>query len=104
MIKYIVLVKLKSDVPPDKVEEVIQELKDLGRTVPEVKSGSVGKAFLSIPGRALDWDLAFVWEFENMEAVQRYGRHPFHGPMDARIRPYFERSTSVKYEFEPGTL
>ena len=110
MIRYIILIKIKADAPDGKVEEVIKELKDLANVVPEVKNGSVGKIFFSVDfvsGSSLlpsDWDIACVWELDNMEALHRYIRHPLHGPMDARIRPYFEKSTTVRYEFEPRVV
>ena len=110
MIKYVILIKIKADAPNGKLEEVLKELKDLGNIIPEVKNGSVGKISSSIDFvsgsnfSSSDWDIAVVWEFDNQEAIDRYIRHPFHGPMDARIRPYFEKSITSRYEFEPGVI
>lgn len=96
MYRQISMFKIKADAPPRKIDEIEEELRNLGRTVPEVKRARVART----PDSPL-WDLLFIWEFEDREAHQRYIRHPWHGPMDERIRPFFENWTGIRYDFEP---
>ncbi len=96
MYRQISMFKIKADSPAGKTDEILEELRNLGAIVPEVRKPHVARV-TDTP----DWDILFIWEFEDREAWQRYHRHPFHGPMDERIRPYFERATAVRYDFEP---
>lgn len=96
MLRQVTLLKVKADAPPGKIDEIADELRNLGSKVPEVK-----RPHVAILTDNPSWDVLFIWEFENREAHQRYVRHPFHGPMDRRIRPYFESITTVRYDFKP---
>ncbi len=96
MFRQITFIKVKPDAPPEKIDEILEELANLGTIVPEVKK----RHLVRITDNPA-WDMLFIWEFENRETWQRYVRHPFHGPMDRRIRPFFENLTTVRYDFQP---
>ncbi|GAB5593896.1 hypothetical protein Unana1_08796 [Umbelopsis nana] len=70
-----VLLKLKPGVTEDQAQAIQDSIIDLPNIIPGVLKSSVGKDF---GGRSKGFDIAWVFEFVDREALEVYNKHPAH--------------------------
>ena len=79
MIKHIVMFKLKEEAEGRDKAANVQQLKAMLEALParikEIKFFEVGVNFLQA---SIAYDLVLVSEFESLESLQRYQKHPEH--------------------------
>jgi hypothetical protein len=75
MIRHVVLCKFRPSASEKQRENVVNTLRALGQSIPEVREWSIGKQ--AIPSSTA-YDLAIVSGFENVGALEKYRNHPNH--------------------------
>ena len=87
MIKHIVMWKLKDSHEGMSKDECIvrikQDLEGLKSAIPEIKTMELGKNFNELP---VTYDVALYSEFESMEDLEIYQKHPEHVKVAQFIR------------------
>lgn len=99
MVHHIVLFKLKSEVTPEKVEEMMMTTRMQLLKIPEALSVKCGKRI--DPG--CEWPFFIAVEFESMDKLALYREHPIHVKyVEETIRPNVSERLALDYEMEPG--
>ena len=83
MLKHVVFLKFKKDVPESAIAEIEKGLGELPDIIPEIMEFQFGRDVLR---SERSYDFALVSEFENLEAMQRYQVHPAHQKVVAKIK------------------
>jgi hypothetical protein len=95
MIRHVILYKFYTSVSEERRRNVIDTLRALGQSIPEVREWSIGRqAFPS----STAYDLAQVSGFENVEALERYRKHPDHISAKNLLSEVADRAV-VDYEY-----
>lgn len=95
MIKHVVTFTLK-DMSPEQEEKLLAAFRALDGQIPEVKSFTMGR---NISDRDQTYTHCLVSEFEDMEAVGRYLKHPAHvAAIEEHLAPVMERRAVIDYE------
>ena len=84
-IRHIVCWKLNALTPRKKAEDaagIVAGLEALVGVVPEIRGLTVGP---DVAGNE-NWDVALIADFDDLEALDRYQRHPEHKKVGAFIR------------------
>jgi hypothetical protein len=95
MLKHVVFVKFKKDVPESAIAEIEKGLGELPDIIPEIMQFQFGRDVLR---SELSYDFALVSEFENLEALQRYQVHPEHQKVVAKLKEVWESRFVVDFE------
>jgi hypothetical protein len=95
MVRHVVLCKFHASVPEKQRRNVIDAVHALGRSIPEVREWSVGTQ--AIPSSTA-YDLAIVSGFDDMEALERYRKHPDHIGTKALLAEIADMAV-VDYEY-----
>lgn len=77
MINHIVLFKLKSDIRPDDIKKLAEELESLKRKIPGITEYSWGSN-VSPEHKSKGYTHGFIMTFENEDYRNRYLSHPAH--------------------------
>ncbi|MBX7074380.1 MAG: Dabb family protein [Pirellulales bacterium] len=88
-IKHVVLLKIRRDVTPELLAEVMAELGELRRVIPGILDFSWG-ANNSQEGLHQGFTHGFVMTFADLAAVSAYMPHPEHERVKGRIVPLLE--------------
>ena len=94
MLKHVVFVKFKKDVPESAITEIEKGLGGLPDIIPEIMEFQFGRDVLRSE-RA--YDFALVSEFENLEAMQRYQVHPAHQKVVAKLKEVWDSVLVVDF-------
>lgn len=99
MVHHIVLFKLKPEVTPEKLEEMIMNTRIQLLKIPEVLSIKCGKRI--DPTNA--WPFFLAVDLESMEKLQMYREDPVHVKfVEEVIKPNTTDRLGLDYEMEPG--
>ena len=77
MIKHIVLLTFKLNMTEDEINAVLEQLGNLRKIIPSIKSFSFGKN-CSPEGLNKGYNHAFIMEFDDIEGRDTYLNHPEH--------------------------
>lgn len=99
MIKHIVLFRLKKQLSEDERFQVAQEFKKQIELLPcEIDFIRKIEVGLNV-NPAEDFDIALYSEFDSMDDVKRYAKHPKHLAVAALLKDAKESRSCVDYEF-----
>lgn len=98
--RHIILWTLKSDLTPEKKQELIADLKAI---MPELKKKIPGVIKLDVvsEGRmaSSNCDFMFDFIFESAEALNNFNTHPEHLKAASKLKPYIQGRTCLDIEF-----
>ncbi|HEY5892808.1 MAG TPA: Dabb family protein [Chthoniobacterales bacterium] len=99
MVHHLLLLKLKPEVTPEKLEEMMRMTRAQLLRIPEVLSVKCGKRI----DLNNEWPLFIGLDFENMETVGFYHDHPLYLKfLTAVINPNVADKMTLNFEMEPG--
>jgi len=99
MVHHIVLFRLKPDLPPQRVEEMMMKTRMLLLKIPEVLNVRCGKKI--DPDNRYPFFLSA--DFESMDRLQAYIDHPVHFKfLEEVIKPNTVEWLIFDYEMDPG--
>ena len=75
MLNHLVMMKFRSDVDPEKIEELEARLENLPKTINDIHSYEFGRDVIR---SERSYDFALVGLFANEDALGRYQTHPDH--------------------------
>jgi Stress responsive A/B Barrel Domain len=93
-------------------DQLFELLDELPRTVPWIRNWSVGAHLGGWDDAAEFWDGALVCDFDSVQALRAYLRHPCHQAVVERLLPLLAESAIVDYPIKadggaadwPGSL
>ena len=95
MINHVVLIKFKSDVKDDEIDDLEKGLDDLPNQIIEIQAFEFGRDLIH---SERSYDFALVSLFANLEAVRRYQEHPAHLKVLQGMNRLSEDILSVDFE------
>ena len=95
MLKHVVFVKFKKDVPESAIAEIEKVLGELPDIIPEIMEFEFGRDVLR---SERSYDFALVSEFENLETLQRYQVHPAHQKVVAKLKEVWDSRFVVDFQ------
>lgn len=99
MVHHLVLFKLKPEVTPDKVEQMMMNTRMSLLKIPEVLSVKCGKRIDS----RNEWGFFIALEFESMDKLTIYREDPIHLKyIEEVIKPNTSERLGLDYEMDPG--
>src|SRR5207302_8174068 len=99
MIHHIVLFKLKPEVTPPKLEEMMMNTRINLLKIPEVLSVKCGKRI----DPKNEWPFFIAVDFESMDKAALYRDDPLHLKyLEDVVKPYTSERLALDYEMEPG--
>ncbi|MEI6350726.1 MAG: Dabb family protein [Verrucomicrobiota bacterium] len=99
MIHHVVLFKLKPEVTPEKLEEMMRQTRISLLKIGEVLSVKCGKNI----DPASDWGFFIAVDFESMEKLAIYREDAIHIKyVEEVIKPNTDARVALDYEMEPG--
>ena len=99
MVHHIVLFKLKPEVKPEKLEELMMQTRMSLLKIPEVLSVKCGKRI----DENNEWPFFIALDFESMDKLALYRDDPIHMKYVADvIKPFTSERLALDYEMEPG--
>ena len=99
MVHHIVLFKLKPEVTPQKLEEMMMKTRISLLKIPEVLSVKCGKRI----DPANEWPFFIAVDFESMDKLALYRDDSIHMKyVEEVIKPHTSDRLALDYEMEPG--
>jgi len=99
MIRHIILWKLKSDIPAEKVAGVKADIKSSLEALPEVIDGLVSLKVHTDGLASSNCDLMLESELRDEAALAEYQKHPAHvAAADGYVRPNVEARLCLDFE------
>ena len=99
MVRHIILWKLKSDIPSEKVQEVKANIKSALEALPEVIDGLVSLKVHTDGLATSNCDLMLESELRDEAALAEYQKHPAHvAAADGFVRPNVEVRLCLDFE------
>jgi hypothetical protein len=99
MVHHIDLFKLKPEVTPARVEEMMMNTRMMLLKIPEVLSIKCGKRI----DPDLEWPFFIAIDFESMDKFGIFKEDPIHVKfMEEVIKPNTAQSLSLDFEMDPG--
>ena len=95
MINHVVLMKFKTEVTDDQIDELEKSLDDLPNRIIEIHTYEFGR---DLQRSEKSYDFALVALFANLEAVKRYREHPAHLKVLKQIKTLCENIWTVAFE------
>ncbi|KAJ7955286.1 Stress responsive A/B barrel domain protein [Quillaja saponaria] len=97
VVKHVVLVKFKDEIPPEQIEQRIEELANLVNLIPPMKSFHWGK---DVSSENMHQGFTHIFEstFENTDGVAEYMAHPTHVELANLLIPSLEKFIVVDYK------
>jgi hypothetical protein len=95
MINHVVLMKFKSDISDDAIDDLEKRLDDLPNKIIEIQAYEFGRDRVH---SVESYDFALVSLFANLEAVKRYQEHPAHLKVLQQIKTLAENMIVVNFE------
>jgi hypothetical protein len=96
MIKHVVFFKFKPEADPAKRRAVIQQLRALPDKIDLIRSFEIGEDMLH---SARAWDVVEIATYDDLEALEKYTRHPDHVEVVLQIREVCDAVGSVDFEY-----
>jgi hypothetical protein len=104
MVSHVVLMKPRPDLPPADGQALIDAFEHAMRAIPTVRGVRVGRRVVhgagyeqTSPDTA---DFLIVIDFDDLDGLQAYLRHPAHEALGARFRQSL--ASALVYDFEVG--
>lgn len=97
LVEHVVCFKLKADATPEQEEQLIQNLRGLRESVPNIVDLSVGRNFT--PERGQGYNVGLVVRFRNRADLEAYLPHPNHLPVKNYAAQVCESLLVIDYEF-----
>ena len=98
MLNHIVMMKFNPGVADARIRQLEHALDDLPNRIVEIQTYEFGPDVLHTDR---SWDFALVSGFANLEALQRYQRHPAHQAVVALLHELCARTACVDFESKP---
>ena len=99
MVRHIILWKLKSDIPSEKVQEVKANIKSALEALPEVIDGLVSLKVHTDGLATSNCDLMLESELRDEAALAEYQKHPAHvAAADGFVRPNVDVRLCLDFE------
>jgi hypothetical protein len=99
MVHHIVLFKLKPEVTPEKLEEIMMNTRMQLLKIPEVLSIKCGKRI----DPANEWPFFLAVDFESMDKLAVYRDDPVHMKyVEEILKPNITDRLALDYEMDPG--
>lgn len=100
MVHHITLFKLKPEVTPEKLEQMMMTTRMSLLKIPEILSVKCGKG---IDSKTADWPFFISLEFESMEKLQMTQEEAIYMKFIADVvKPNAAERMTLNYEMEPG--
>lgn len=96
MLKHVVFMKFKTDIPEMAVREIEAGLAALPAKIPEIKGFEFGRDVLR---SERSYDFALVSTFSDLEAMKRYQVHPDHVLVVNKVRSACDSILAVDFEY-----
>lgn len=96
MIRHVAVFRFKPEFTQEQRQDWIEMVSDLPQSIPEVKAMSIGTDVLRGP---LSYDVGLVADFESLEDLDTYSRHPKHDEVLAVSGPVKEHLAMADFEF-----
>ena len=96
MVKHIVLWRIAGADKPATVERIAALIAELRTSIPELRFAEVGGNFNATEHA---YDVAYVSEFDDRDALDRYQRHPDHQAVAVEITLLTTDRAVVDYEY-----
>ncbi|MDB4433340.1 Dabb family protein [bacterium] len=98
MIRHVVCIRFRKDVPADATDALVEALRALPPKIPEIRSYQVGQDVVQGPNSA---DVVLIADFDDLDSLGRYRVHPDHEQVVGEyIRPYLEAITAADFEVD----
>ena len=95
MVTHIALFRWKKEVPQEEIDRVMQSIRDLKRSVPNLIDLQCGENFSK-------WNEGYthavVVTVKNKEVLDAYRKHPAHVPVGKRVEELEEHSIGIDFE------
>jgi len=99
MVYHLVLFKLKPEVTPEKLEEMMMMTRSQLLKIPAVRSIKCGKKIIA----EMEWPFFLAAEFDSMDKLESYRTDPIHVKfVEEVIKPNTCERLALDYEMEPG--
>jgi len=95
MIRHVVLFKFKTDVPQAECERYLEQVRALPDKIDFIRAFSVGTDQLHLPH---SYDVAVVADFDSLDDVRAYAKHPAHVPVIEFGSTLTEHRAAVDFE------
>ena len=99
MLKHIVFMKFKPDLPDTEAVRLEQELRALPGIIPEILSYEMGK---DIVHSERSFDFALIGTFRDLSSLKKYISHPEHQEILKHINEICDTIKSVDFEISSG--
>lgn len=96
MIRHVVMVKLNAEVTEDQRDRWMDSVRRLASEVPGVRNLTIGTDVLHLPR---SYDVALVVDFDALDGLLTYERHPAHVAVAAVSRSLSDHIASVDFEW-----
>lgn len=96
MIKHVVFFKFKPEAGPAERRAVINQLRALPDKIDVIRSFEIGE---DIMHSARAWDVVEIATYDDLEALEKYTRHPDHVEVVLQIREVCDAVGSVDFEY-----
>ncbi len=101
MVAHIVLLSPKPDLAPEQREALVAALERAAREIPSVRRVRVGRRIRHAQAyeeqMTVDFGFCAVFEFDDLEGLQAYLRHPAHRDLGARF--YDSLAAGLAYDY-----
>jgi hypothetical protein len=98
VIRHVVCIRFRKDVPADAVHALVETLRSLPPKIPEIRFYQVGQDVVRGPNSA---DVALISDFDDLDSLGRYRMHPEHERVvEEYIRPHLEAITAADFEVD----
>lgn len=99
MVHHISLFKLRPEVTPARIEEMMMNARMQLLKIPEVLSIKCGKRINS----AMEWPFFIAMDFESMDKYEIYAEDPIHVKfVEDVIKPNVSATLRLDFEMDPG--
>lgn len=97
MIRHICMFRLKDENKEENVKKALALAEELLRPLPQLRGYDVVTNFQKAP--ADNYDLSLIFDFEDMEALNTYQKHPNHVAFGDFIKSVRTDRACIDYEF-----
>ena len=96
MLRHVVCLTFRAGTPPEAVDTLVDALRALPETIPEIRGSSTGTDAGLSDGNA---HLAIVAEFDDADGWRAYQKHPEHQRVITElVRPIVDGRTAAQFE------
>lgn len=103
MYEHIVVFRFRSELSPDREQDLLSQLLSFQGRIPGIVSMSAGKNVTHETDNVHGFSLGLRITFEDRDALTAYGPHPVHQQFVASLGGILEQVVVVDYEFGSGS-